>query len=241
MVKRMLHKIIIENLSLANYLMFQCNKIDNSFSEEELLSIKEIIIDYKEEENPYSLPTELLLLKNLETLTIRNGYLYNSDYTVLMNLNQLIHISFEKCQFENADLIASLPIKQLSLVDCPIQNYSFLKLFKNLEQLILINATIEFEILNCLHLLNYLQLSYSTIVDQNHFLHLEKLKFLYIDHTNISNLSCIQGLFQLKVISIDKNQYQYNKKLIESLLKKNIRILNEGILEFKMRGATDNE
>ena len=134
-----------------------------------------------------------------------------------------------------------MPIKQLSLVDCPIQNYSFLKLFKNLEQLILINATIEFEILNCLHLLNYLQLSYSTIVDQNHFLHLEKLKFLYIDHTNISNLSCIQGLFQLKVISIDKNQYQYNKKLIESLLKKNIRILNEGILEFKMRGATDNE
>ena len=55
---------------------------------------------------------------------------------------------------------------------------------------------------------------------------------MYIDNTNISNFTFLNDLPNLKRISIDENQYNNNKELFNNLMKKNILILNENMVEF---------
>ena len=74
-------------------------------------------------------------------------------------------VTFENCEFENADLIASLKLQFLSLINCKIKNYSFINIFEKLNQLTIINGEIEISKINLIRNLKYLQISYSNIVD----------------------------------------------------------------------------
>ena len=199
--------INIENENLANYIMFKLDKIDNGFSEEELNEITEIVIDYNNEtDSSFVFLEELSKLKNLKTITLRNGYIFSDNYNVFLALNNLSEFVFENCEFENADLIASLKLKSLSLINCKIESYSFVYVLENLNELSIINGTVEIEKLNMLKHLKYLQISYSNIVD-NMELKINTLEELYIDNTNISNFDFLNNLLNLKRISIDRSQY----------------------------------
>ena len=124
--------INIENQNLANYIMFKLDKINNGFTEKELNSIIEVVIDYNDETaSSFIFLEELSKLKNLKTITLRNGYIFNDNYNIFLKLNNLSEFVFENCEFENADLIASLKLKSLSLINCKIENYSFINIFKN--------------------------------------------------------------------------------------------------------------
>ena len=203
--------ISIENSNLADYAMFKLDKLDNSFTKEELAKITEVVIDYNNESDLNFLE-ELLKFPNLTTITIRNGHIFNDD-------------------FENADLIASLKLNSLSLVNCRINNYSFLKLFKNLEKLTIINGEIPIAIINSLTNLKYLQLSYSNITNCDD-INIKSLEELYIDNTNIHDFNFLNSLLKLKRLSIDEKQYNNNKELFNNLLKKDILVLNENMVEF---------
>lgn len=226
------NQININNNNLANYVMFKLDKLENSFTEQELNQIKEMVIDYKEEnEDSYISLEELLKFKKLESLTLRNGYIYNDNYEILLALVCLNSLTFENCEFENADLISSLKLKSLSLINCKIESYLFISLLNNLNELTIIKGKVEISKINLLKDLKYLQLSYSRILD-NTALTLNNLEELYLDNTNITDFSFLNNLANLQKISIDENQYNNNKVFFDKLVKNNILVLNEGMTEF---------
>ena len=230
--------INIENENLANYIMFKLDKIDNGFTEEELNKITEVVIDYNNEtDSSFVFLEELSKLKNLKTITLRNGHIFNDNYNIFLNLNNLSEFVFENCEFENTDLITLLKLKALSLINCKIESYAFINIFEALEELTIINGTIEIERINLLKKLKYLQLSYSNIIE-NTDININTLEELYIDNTNINNFKFLNNLINLKRISIDEKQYNNNKNIFDNLIKNNILVLNENMVEF---GGESNE
>lgn len=230
--------IEIENKNLANYIMFKLDKVDNSFTEQELNTITEVVIDYNNEtDSSFLFLEELSKLKNIKYITLRNGYIFNDNYNIFLKLNYLSKFVFENCEFENADLIGSLKLKSLSLINCKIENYSFVNILENLEELSIVNGIIEIKKINLLNHLKYLQISYSNIID-NAELNINTLEELYIDNTNINNFSFLNSLLHLKRISIDENQYVNSKELFCNLMNRNILVLNENMVEF---GGENNE
>lgn len=230
--------INIGNENLANYIMFKLDKVDNGFTEEDLNKITEVVIDYNNEsDSSFVFLEELSKLRNLKTITLRNGYIFNDNYNIFLNLNNLSEFIFENCEFENANLIASLKLKSLSLINCKIESYSFVNVLENLEELSIINGLIEIEKLNMLNHLKYLQISYSNITDSTE-LNINTLEELYIDNANINNFNFLNNLLNLKKISIDEKHYSNNKELFNNLMKRNILVLNENMVEF---GGENNE
>lgn len=224
--------ITIVNENLANYIMFKLDKVDNEFTEQEISKITEVVIDYNyEKDSSFVFLEELKKLKNINSITLRNAYIFNDNYNIFIDLKNLSEFVFENCEFENADLIASLKLKGLSLINCKIESYSFINVFESLEELTIINGKIEIEKINMLKNLKYLQLSYSNITD-NVDLKINELKELYIDNTNINNFKFLNNLLNLKRISIDEKQFNNNKNIFDVLMKNNILVFNENMVEF---------
>lgn len=68
--------IKLNNENLANYVEFKRDKLDNNFTEEELLKIEEVVIDFKvETDSIKSILGDVLKLKNIEEI-----YLDNTNY-----------------------------------------------------------------------------------------------------------------------------------------------------------------
>lgn len=231
-----MEKINIKSKNLSNYVMFMLDKIENFFTKEELNKITDVVINYNDEDDDDFLE-DLLKLENIKSITLRNGYIFNDNYNIFLKLNNLTEIVFEKCEFEDVNLITSLKLKSLSLINCKIEEYSFISFLENLEELSIVNGTLEIRKLNMLKHLRYLQISYSNIID-NEKLNISTLVELYIDNTNIFVFDFLNNLSELKRISIDENQYNNNKELFNDLMKKNILVLNENMVEF---GGENNE
>lgn len=223
--------ITINNENLANYVMFKLNKIYNSFTHEEIDKINELVIDCQEEMDVPSLFKELLKFRNLKKLTIRNGYIYNYVYNILLNLKLLKELNFENCEFDKESLMIALNIYELSLVNCKITDYSFVSCFLDILKLDVINGTIKLSNINTLKKLNYLNLSYSHI-NLDDTLFLDNITHLYIDNTNIKKLDFINNLPNLKELRIDESQYNNNLELIASIKEKKILVLNEFMIEY---------
>lgn len=122
----------------------------------------------------------------LETITIRNGFILNIEYNTFLKFEKLSEIIFDNYKFENADLIASLNLKSLSLINSDMQTYSFVNILKDLNQITIINGKVEMKKINLLDKLTYLQLSYFKIMD-NDELDIDKIEELYIDNTYIKS------------------------------------------------------
>lgn len=217
----------IESFNLSNYIMFKLNKIDNEFNEEELNKIDEVIISSED-----SL-ADASLFNNLSDLTICDKFIENSFFKILFNLKNLKSINFTRCEFENADLISSLNISNLDLVNCNINNYKFIYIMSDLVSLTVVNGEIDFDLINRLKLLKYLNVSYSDISNDRAYLKLNDLEKLYINNTSISNFSYLINLINLKLLSVDEKQYKNNLDIINKLKKRNVAILSEGILSFE--------
>ena len=142
-------------------------------------------------------------------------------------------INFTRCEFENADLISSLNVSNLDLVNCNINNYKFIYIMSDLVSLTVVNGEIDFDLINRLKLLKYLNVSYSDISNDRAYLKLNDLEKLYINNTSISNFSYLINLINLKLLSVDEKQYKNNLDIINKLKKRNVDILSEGILSFE--------
>lgn len=217
----------IESFNLSNYIMFKLNKIDNEFSDEELNKIDEVIISSEDSLDDVS------LFNNLSDLTICDKFIENNFFKILFNLKNLKSINFTRCEFENADLISSLNVSVLDLVDCNINNYKFIYIMSDLVSLTVVNGEIDFDLINRLKLLKYLNVSYSNIVNERGHLKLNDLEQLYINNTSISNFSYLINLINLKLLSVDEKQYENNLDVINKLKERNVDILSEGILSFE--------
>lgn len=217
----------IESFNLSNYIMFKLNKIDNEFNEEELNKIDEVIISSEDSLDDVS------LFNNLSDLTICDKFIENNFFKILFNLQNLKSINFTRCEFENADLISSLNVSILDLVDCNINNYKFIYIMSDLVSLTVVNGEIDLDLINRLKLLKYLNVSYSDINNDRAYLKLNNLEKLYINNTSISNFSYLTNLINLKLLSVDEKQYENNLDVINKLKERNVDILSEGILSFE--------
>ena len=194
--------IKIDDENISNYVAFKLDKNDDLFTNEELLKIDELVINLEE-----SSISTIKLLPNISDLTIRNGNISNNDFKYILNLDKLKSICFDNCEIENADLIAALDVSLLEIVGCRISNYNFINIMDNLNELTITNGNISMEKINKIKNLKYLQISYSFINDEVIFNNRNVLE-LYIDNTNISDLSFIKNLSKLNRLSIDEKQYE---------------------------------
>lgn len=222
--------IYIENENILEYVMFKLDKLENGFTTYELGQITDLVIDCDEEESNILPLSDLLKLYNINTLVIRNCFIYKEDLEIIFKLKYLNDITFENCDFENIELIEKLNLKSLSLYNCKIKDYSFISNITSLENLTLVNASLSISKLNKLKNITYLRLSNSKIeIDEK--LKLNNIVELYIDNCNINNLEFIKELNNLKLLSIDKNQYNKNVELINELKSKNITIVYESVVD----------
>lgn len=234
--------IKIDNENLANYVMFKLNKSGNKFTQEELNEIFEIVIDYRDEDDSsFVFLEELRKFNNLKSITLRYGFIHDDNYNIFSCLKNLSEIVFDNCKFEDADLIASLNINALSLINCDIRSYDFIDSFDDLRELTIVSGNVKFSKINNLNKLRYLQLSYSNIINlfDNSILNIDSIEELYIDNTNINDFSFLNNMSKLKKVSIDAKQYENNKKIFNNLIKKNILVYNEDMVLFGSENLDD--
>ena len=233
--------IKIDNTDLANYIMFNLYKEDNSFSVEELGEIDEIII------NPININGEyekinlevIKYFSNLKRILFKNLTINENIITDLVSIKSLESIYFEKCEFENVNMLIVLKTKEIGFINCEIVDYSFVYEMKNLQSLAIVNGLVSISGVNNLKKLEYLQLSYSSMIDIETF-NLPFLKELHIDNTNLMDTSNLENLTKLQRIGISEEQYVEGEKFYKNLIQKGVLVLNQNLLEFN-EGSVLNE
>lgn len=230
--------INIPNRSLEDYVMFKLDKIENQFTIEELTQITEITLNYNEiKEDNEEINLEILnYFTNLKDLTLLNFSISNLDFDTFLGLTKLYSLKLINCTFENPILIAGLNLTKLSLMNCNIEDCKFIYTIKTLKKLTITKSIVSLKQLSKLKNLEYLKLSFSTITDIEEQLNLPNLKELTVDNTNLKDLSFINNLTNLSTLSIDETQYSTNINIIQSLKARNIKIMNEEIVEFNLGG-----
>lgn len=229
--------IKIENKQLADYIMFKLDKLENEFTEEELKNIDEIVInpiDINEEYSKINLEV-INYFTGAKRLVLKNLFLFDEDISNLFKLKLLEDVYMQNCEFENADKIASLKIKDLELINCNITDYNFLYKMPQLNSLSVLNGSISLKMINNMKQLKYLQLSYSNIIEIEQ-LNLSLLEEIHIDNTNIDDLSIIENINTIKRLGISEEQYIKNEELVKQLINKNIVVMNEDIVPFNQGG-----
>ncbi len=230
--------IKIDNTDLANYIMFKLDKEDNSFSREELNQIDEIII------NPININGEyekinlevIKLFLNLKKILFKNLAIDENTINNLFSMETLESIYFEKCELKNENLLKDLQIKEIGFINCNIVDYSFVYEMSNLQSLAIVNGVVSISGVNKLKKLEYLQLSYSSMIDIEK-LNLPFLKELHIDNTNLMDTSNLENLTNLQRIGISEEQYVEEKNYYKNLIQKGIIVLNQNLLEFNERSV----
>ncbi len=219
--------IKLNSENLIDYVMFKLNKDSNEFTTNELDTIDEVLINFNNEVDNYYL-SDITNFHNLKSITFRNGFINNDILKVLMKFNHLTSVTFDNCGFEEEKLIASLNLKELSLISCQIHDYSFVYIIDTLETLSIVNGEVEINKLNLLKNLHYLEITNSKILD-NSKININNIHELYIDNTSIDDLTFLNDLNDLEKVSIDDHQYEDNKVLVKKLINKGISFYNEAI------------
>ncbi len=233
--------IKIENEQLADYIMFKLDKEANEFTEEDLKKIDEIVINTIDISGEYKkINLDVInYFTGVKRLVLKNLYLSKEDISNFSKLRLLEDVYIEKCEFENADNITSLKVKNLELINCNIVDYNFLYTMTELESLSVVNGNISLNGINNLQKLKYLQLSYSNLIDIS-TLNLPLIEEIHIDNTNIDDLSIIENMNNIKRLGISEEQYINNEDFIKKLIAKNIIVMNENIVAFN-QGGNENE
>ena len=129
-----------------------------------------------------------------------------------------------------------LKVKEVGFINCGIVDYSFVYEMSDLESLSIVNGLVSISGVNKLKKLEYLQLSYSVMMDIETF-DLPFLKELHIDNTNFMDTSNLENLTNLQRIGISEEQYIEGKKFYKELIQKGVLVLNQNLLEFDERSA----
>ncbi len=206
---------------ILSSVMFYLNKIETSFSEEELSSIKEIHI-----KNQINKPEELKYLKGLVNILFEDIEINKELIDAINELDKVVLVSFEKCVFKYKPELKK--IKILSISECVLDDLSFLSKLNNLDGLCLEFMNVDnLDFMNNLNRLSYLSLTGSNI---NSKIRLEKTNIdeLHIDGVNIKDINDIFFPEKLKVIYISKIQYLYFTELFNDLKNYGIEV-NFGI------------
>lgn len=179
---------------------------------------------------------DALSFSNVNDLEFRNCNFFNEDLLKLIDFKQYNRVAFIDCTFENENLLKNIRTKSFSLTNNKIVNYNFVYEMNDLENLTIVGGKVDAYKINSLKNLEYLRLSHSNIINVEE-LFLDKLKYLFIDNTNIFDISFIKKLSKLELLSISEEQKLYNKEFINTI-KNHIHIILDSIIEM---GVSDDE
>lgn len=210
---------------LTNYIGFKLDVLENEFTEEQLNSLKELVIDYE-----YNLELDVLkYFSGLETLEIRNFNIDENTINSILSMKNLSNLSFQLCTFETTNNLDKLNLKELHLDCCKMNDYSFVFSMQNLERLTL-SGQENLDILKVNTLVNLKYLNISHTKCSNDVLNLKSLEELFIDGSNIINLNFVFELPNLKVLSLSQEQYDGKEDIIEKIKNRNIEIYDYSIM-----------
>lgn len=227
--------IKISNEKIANFLMLKLGKLDNNFKKEELATVKSLFLNSKDA-NGNDEEIDLTILKyftNLEELELTNLNINNEITVMLSKLKKLETITFNKCSFENPNVLQMLKVHALNIINSSIQDTKFLESLKILKKLSLIGLdNVYIKDINNLINLKYLRLSNSKIIDFKEELLVPNLEELYIDNTNLYEFTLLKIPLRkkLKKLCISDNIYLSNRNYIREL--KDISIYNENMVKY---------
>lgn len=210
---------------LTNYIGFKLDVLDNEFTQEQLNSLKELVIDYE-----YGLDLDILkYFNNLESLEIRNFEINKETLNIILSMNNLKDLSFQLCIFNTTENMNMLNLKELHLDCCNIEDYSFIFDMINLERLTLAGLkNLNIYELNKLINLKYLNISHTTC--SNDVINITNLEELYIDGSSIRNIDFVLDLSNLKKLSLSKEQYENKNDIIEKIKNRDIEIYDYSIM-----------
>ena len=227
--------IKISNEKIANFLMLKLGKLDNNFKKEELATVKSLFLNSKDA-NGNDEEIDLTILKyftNLEELELTNLNINNEITVMLSKLKKLETITFNKCSFENPNVLQMLKVHSLNIVNSDIQDTKFLESLKILKKLSLIGLdNVYIKDINNLINLKYLRLSNSKIIDFKEELLVPNLEELYIDNTNLYEFTLLKIPLRkkLKKLWISDDIYLSNRNYIRNL--NDISIYNENMVKY---------
>lgn len=215
--------------------MLKLGKLDNNFKKEELATVKSLFLNSKDA-NGNDEEIDLTILKyftNLEELELTNLNINNEITVMLSKLKKLETITFNKCSFENPNVLQMLKVHALNIINSSIQDTKFLESLKILKKLSLIGLdNVYIKDINNLINLKYLRLSNSNIIDFKEELLVPNLEELYIDNTNLYEFTLLKIPLRkkLKKLCISDNIYLSNRNYIREL--KDISIYNENMVKY---------
>ena len=227
--------IKISKKKIADFLMLKLGKLDNNFKKEELATVKSLFLNSKDA-NGNDEEIDLTILKyftNLEELELTNLNINNEITVMLSKLKKLETITFNKCSFENPNVLQMLKVHALNIINSSIQDTKFLESLKILKKLSLIGLdNVYIKDINNLINLKYLRLSNSNIIDFKEELLVPNLEELYIDNTNLYEFTLLKIPLRkkLKKLCISDNIYLSNRNYIREL--KDISIYNENMVKY---------
>ena len=193
--------------------------------------MKELIVDGNES---FDFIQQVLNNDDVEDIEFRNCDFLNEEMLKLVNFKNYKRIAFIDCSFEDESLIKGIKTESLSLTNNTINNYEFIYEMVDLRNLTVVNGKFDAYKLNTLSKLEYLRVSHSFIINIEN-LFLKDLKFLFIDNTNIDNLSFVKKFPNLKLLSISEKQKEDNINTLKSILVTNhIKIIMDSIVEMEV-------
>ena len=143
--------IEIKSRSLNNYLTYKLDKLEEIYTQEELLTIKELVIDNDENLDI----TVLKYFENLESLELRNLNIDEQTLNIILSLKKLKDLKFQLCQISNPNKLKELNLRGLHLDCSEIDEYTFIYDMTNLNELTLTGVSnLEIDKLNNLINLN---------------------------------------------------------------------------------------
>lgn len=193
--------------------------------------MKEMIVDGNER---FDFINQVLNDNSVEDIEFRNCDFLNEELLKIVEFKNYERIAFIDCSFEDESLIKNIKTESLSLTNNTINSYEFIYEMVDLRNLTVVNGKIDAYKLNTLSKLEYLRVSHSFVVNIEK-LFLEDLKFLFIDNTNIDNLSFVKNFPNLNLLSISEKQKVDNINTLKSILITNhIKIIMDSIVEMEV-------
>ena len=139
--------IEIKSTQLNNYLTYKLDKLEEEYTEEELKSVTELLI-----EEDINLDISVLkYFSNLESLELRSIYVDDFVMNIILSLNKLTNIKFQLCEIQNASRLKELNLIGLHLDCSKMNDYDFIYEMNNLEELTLTGSNVDINKLNNLN------------------------------------------------------------------------------------------
>ena len=163
---------------------------------------------------------------NLEEIIFMNRNITIHDINILNTVKKLKKIYFIDTKIEYLNEL-NLDIKSLYFDNCNIEEIIDINKF-NLKELFLENQhEIDLNDINIIRNIETLSFTNTKIINEEKLIFMDKIIYLDLFNTRITDLSILINMEYLKVLVIDEELAKSNKEIIKQLIEKGIKVVND--------------